>query len=66
MFGLTRREQRWKAEQQAAELLVGLAVSAINARAQVEIAEAQSARDKEIADLRAEVAALRAQQGAQQ
>ena len=65
MFGLTRREQRWKAEQQAAELLVGLAVAAINARAQVEIAEAQSARDKELADLRSEVAALRAQQGGQ-
>lgn len=65
MFGLTRREQRWKAEQQAAELLVGLATAAINARVQIAIAEAQSDRDKELAELRAEVAALREKQGDQ-
>lgn len=65
MFGLTRREQRWKAEQQAAELLVRLAVAAINAKAQIAAAEAQSNRDKELAELRAEVAVLRAQQGVQ-
>lgn len=40
MFGLTKREQRWKAEQQAAELLVGLAQVIVRAAADVRIAEA--------------------------
>lgn len=44
MFGLTRREQRWKAEQQAAELLVGLASIAIQAAATVNLAELQRLR----------------------
>lgn len=55
MFGLTRREQRWKAEQQAAELLAGLAAVAIQARVQMD-ANDQSA---EIAQLRAELEALK-------
>lgn len=42
MFGLTKREQRWKAEQQAAELLVGLAKAAVRAVADVRIAEANA------------------------
>lgn len=33
MFGLTRREQRWKAEQKAAETLVELARVVVDARA---------------------------------
>lgn len=42
MFGLTKREQRWKAEQQAAEVLAGLAVAALQANAQVRVAEAKT------------------------
>ena len=42
MFGLTKREQRWKAEQKAAELLVDLARTVIRARTEVEIAEAHT------------------------
>lgn len=40
MFGLTRREQRWKAEQQAAELLVGLIATTVKSAAKVAEAEA--------------------------
>jgi hypothetical protein len=47
MFGLTRREQRWKAEQEAATLLVALATSAIEARAKIDVAEANA---KAVAD----------------
>jgi uncharacterized protein (DUF3084 family) len=32
MFGLTKREQRWKAEQKAAETIAGVLVAAINAK----------------------------------
>ena len=42
MFGLTKREQRWKAEQHAAEVLAGLAGAALQAAAQVRVAEAQT------------------------
>ena len=42
MFGLTRREQRWKADQAAAEVLAGLAGIAIRATAEVRIAEAKT------------------------
>ena len=41
MFGLTKREQRWKAEQQAAEVLAGLAAVAIRGVTDARIAEAQ-------------------------
>ena len=41
MFGLTKREQRWKAEHQAAELVAGLASAVVRATADVRIAEAQ-------------------------
>ena len=61
MFGLTKREQRWKAEQQAAELLVALAQTAIKAKADIAIAEANASRDEEIKALRAEIAALKEQ-----
>jgi hypothetical protein len=56
MFGLTRREQRWKADQQAAELLVSLASVAIKARAEIDVAEANAkavADAKELEELRA-------------
>lgn len=56
MFGLTKREQRWKAEQQAAELLVGLAVAALKAKAEITIAETNAETER----LRAENEALRA------
>lgn len=42
MFGLTKREQRWKAEQQAAELLVGLAQVVVRAAADVRMAESNA------------------------
>lgn len=41
MFGLTKREQRWKAEQQAAELLVGLAATTVRAASAARVAEAE-------------------------
>ena len=58
MFGLTKREQRWKAEQQAAEVLAELAKTVVQARAKVAVAEAQTSAD-ELARLRAENAAQR-------
>lgn len=42
MFGLSKREQRWKAEQKAAESLITLAAVAIKANADVEIAKAKA------------------------
>jgi hypothetical protein len=63
MFGLTKREQRWKAEQQAAELVVGLARAVVRANAEIRIAEANAELErlrKENAELRA--AALSADQ----
>jgi hypothetical protein len=56
MFGLTKREQRWKAEQQAAELLAGLARAVVQANAEIRIAEANA----ELERLRRENAELRA------
>ena len=60
MFGLTRREQRWKAEQKAAETLVQFATAIVRARADVEVAVAARERDAEVAHLRAELAELKA------
>lgn len=40
MFGLTQREQRWKAEQKAAETLVCLTVAALQTKAQIAQTEA--------------------------
>lgn len=54
MFGLTKREQRWKAEQQAGEVLAAIATTAIQARAQVAVAEAQLDAD-ELERLRVQV-----------
>ena len=59
MFGLTKREQRWKAEQQAAEVLAGLAAVAIRSVTDARIAEAATDAD-ELKRLREEVATLRA------
>lgn len=42
MFGLTKREQRWKADRQAAEALIPFATAAIQAASQVRVAEAQT------------------------
>jgi hypothetical protein len=52
MFGLTKQEQRWKAEQQAAETLTAFASVALQAAAQIRVAEAQTDAD-ELARLRA-------------
>ena len=60
MFGLTKREQRWKADQAAAELLVSLAQTAIKAKADIAIAEANNAKDDEIKALREEINELKA------
>ena len=42
MFGLTKREQRWKAEQQAAEALAARAGTALRAAAEIRVAEAKT------------------------
>lgn len=57
MFGLTKREQRWQAEQRAAEVLAALAGTAMKAAAEVRVAEAQ-ADAAELARLRAEAASF--------
>lgn len=67
MFGLTKREQRWKAEQKAAETIAGVIVAAINAKSHkgeemnkseqlIACLEGEIAkRDARIAELEAEV-----------
>lgn len=55
MFGLTIREQRWAAEQKAAELFVKVAVAGINARKEISVAESLCDAEK----LRAENNLLR-------
>ena len=42
MFGLTRREQRWKAEQKAAEALIPLIAATVKAAAEIRVAEANT------------------------
>ena len=54
MFGLTRREQRWKAEQKAAEALLPVLAATVQAVAQVRVAEANTDA-RELERLRAEV-----------
>lgn len=56
MFGLTRREQRWKAEQKAAELILAALPKTLNAIAEIKKATAAS---EELAALQLEVAELR-------
>lgn len=46
MFGLTIREQRWAAEQKAAELLASMAVAAINAHKEISVAESLGDAEK--------------------
>lgn len=58
MFGLTKREQRWKAEQQAAEVLVAITGVALRAAADIRIAEAKNNAD-ELERLRTENNELR-------
>jgi hypothetical protein len=59
MFGLTRREQRWKAEQKAAEALIPLIAATVQAAAEIRAAEANTDA-KELERLRAEAARLTA------
>jgi hypothetical protein len=64
MFGLTKREQRWKAEKEAALALVELARVSLEATAQVEVARAaadEGRLHKRIAELEADNASLRDQ-----
>lgn len=42
MFGLTRREQRWKAEYEAAALLANLTEAIVLARERTRLAEAEA------------------------
>lgn len=58
MFGLTKREQQWKAEQRAAEVLATLAGIVLRAAADVRVAEAKTDAE-ELARLRAENGELR-------
>jgi hypothetical protein len=58
MFGLSKREQRWAAEQRAAELLTSVATAAIQAAASVEAARA-NVDAAELERLRTENAELR-------
>lgn len=59
MFGLTRREQRWKAEQKAAETLAGFTVAVLRTKAQ--IAQTEALTEERIRQIvREELAALAA------
>lgn len=58
MFGLSRREQRWKAEEKAAEMLLGLLVTTVNAKRDIRIAEANAEMASELKKLREENARL--------
>lgn len=62
MFGLTKREQRWKAEQRAVETLIGIVGTVVKAAAEVRIAEAMAAAKanaSEVDKLRAQIAELK-------
>lgn len=63
MFGLSRQERRWKAEQQAAELLVSLAALALQESASVRVAEinAEIESNDRISKLQDEIEDLRMQ-----
>ncbi len=54
MFGLSKREQRWRAEKEAGMVLAALCSEAIRANAEIRIAEAEA----ETARLRAGMARL--------
>lgn len=41
MFGLTKREQRWKAEQKALESLIGLTIALVESESRARIVEAK-------------------------
>ena len=58
MFGMTYREQRWKAEQQAAEVFAPMAIQAMRTIAEVEVAKSQVDAN-ELMRLRAENIELR-------
>lgn len=55
MFGLTKREQRWAAEQKAAETLVPLAIAAIEARTSMDTNERIAALERDLAAAQADV-----------
>jgi hypothetical protein len=60
MFGLTKREQRWAAEQKAAETLVPLAIAAIEARTTMDTNEnVVTALNARLVQLEAELAKVR-------
>ena len=55
MFGLTKREQRWKAEQKAAEVLIPAIVQLTEARLAMDTNERIVALEAELAKVKAEV-----------
>ena len=55
MFGLTRREQRWKSEQRCAEMLAGLLAGTVRVVGDIRVAEAKI--DKELSLLLSEIKA---------
>lgn len=57
MFGLTRREQRWKAEQKAAETLIPLIAATVQAAADIRVSESNTDA-AELERLRSEVKRL--------
>jgi hypothetical protein len=48
MFGLTKREQQWKAEQRIVEALMGAVVAAIQAAAQIRVEKERKISQQEI------------------
>ena len=58
MFGLTKREQRWAAEQKAAETIVPLLTAAIEARTAMDTNDRIAALERDLAAAQAERDAL--------
>jgi len=58
MFGLTKREQRWAAEQKAAETIVPLLTAAIEARTAMDTNERIAQLERDLAAAQAERDAL--------
>jgi len=44
MFGLTKREQRWKAEREGMKVIMPLLAEMIKAAVEIRVAEAQAAK----------------------
>ena len=51
MFGLTKREQWWKAEQRAAELFIPLVATIVRAESEARVAEAHAGADHQLKEV---------------